>query len=437
MQVTNPYTLESYEVPETTDLLGVFDRASKAYSTWRDVSVSERVARLQIALASLVARRDSVVTLMAEEMGKPISQGRLEFERTLEEWSYMLSHAERFLEPEVVAGARVVFDPLGVVAVVSPWNFPLLLPLRGVIPALLSGNAVICKPSELSPRVGIVLGEILGPQAPFFVVTGGKELGASVVALPVRAVAFTGSTAVGKAIARECSASLKRVLLELGGLDAAIVLADADIAKAAHDIVRANARNTGQVCNAVKRVLVHDSVYEQFTKKAVEFSQTLCYGDPLMETTEVGPLVSKTQYSRVTEYLADACSKGAKEHRVSVSPRGFLFPQTILTHVPLTAKLLHEEPFGPLLPILPFSTEEDAIRIANDTTYGLTASVWTADMGAFARISEKLEVGLVRHNTHAAMQSGIPWGGCKESGIGRMKTKEGLREFTNIKVVSV
>jgi acyl-CoA reductase-like NAD-dependent aldehyde dehydrogenase len=348
----------------------------------------------------------------------------------------MLSNAEKFLEPEHVDGAEIHFDPLGVVAVISPWNLPLLLPLRAIIPALLAGNTVICKPSELSPRVGLFLAEILSPDAPLFVATGGRALGAQLVELPVRAIAFTGSTAVGKAIARESASSLKRVILELGGLDAAIVLADADVSRAACEIVKANARNTGQVCNAAKRALVDESIYQRFCDEAIQAARKLVYGDPLHEKTDVGPLVSKTQSERVESFLADALAQGAKATQVEVPRQGFLFPQTILTQVPPTARLLREEPFGPLLPVLPFSTEEQAISMANDTPFGLTASVWTSDVCAFKRIADRLEVGLVRHNTHAAMQSGIPWGGAKESGIGRMKTKEGLREFTNVKAVS-
>lgn len=437
MQVINPYTLESVEVEETIDVDTLFRKAQQAYLNWGRASVTERVERLKAGLEFLQSRRDSIITLMAAEMGKPVFQGRIEFDRTVEEWGYMLSHAESFLKPEKVDGAEIHFDPLGIVAVISPWNFPLLLPLRGIIPALLAGNAVIFKPSELSPRIGNVIGEILSPAVPLFVATGGKDLGAQVAALPVRAIAFTGSTATGKTIAREAASSLKKVTLELGGLDAAIVCADADIPRAAQAIVRANANNAGQVCNAAKRALVDARVYDQFCREAIDAASKLVYGDPLDDSTDIGPLVSKTQYHRVQDFLDDALAKGAEAHQVSVPRQGLLFPQTILMRVHSTARLLREEPFGPLLPIVPFSSEDEAIYIANDTRFGLTASVWTADQNSFRRIATQLEVGLVRHNTHASMQSGIPWGGAKESGLGRMKTKEGLREFANMKVLGV
>jgi len=398
--------------------------------------VNQRVALLREGLPALRSRIQALAALIAEEMGKPIRHGVVELERCEEEWSYLLTHAADFLKPEKVDAAEIHFAPLGVVAVISPWNFPVLLPLRGIIPALLAGNAVVFKPSELTPRTGMALAELFGPEVPLEVVVGGKDVGAKLVELPVRAIAFTGSTSVGKSIAAQAANSLKRVILELGGLDAAIVLEDADIEFAAREIVRVNAHNTGQVCNSIKRVLVHESRYSEFVRCACAALETRIYGDPLDENTEVGPLVSKTQYDRVKSFLDDALARGAKAYSAKVVSKGYMFPQTVLTEIPLDARLMHEEPFGPLLPIVPFSEEDEAVRIANDTPYGLTASVWSTDFTNARRVATQLEVGLVRHNAHAPMRSGIPWGGCKQSGVGRMKTKEGLREFTDIRVIA-
>lgn len=437
MQVTNPYTLESVDVVESDDPTVFYSEAAEAFPTWSMRTVRDRVTSLRKAYDALVAKRHELVMLMAVEMGKPIVHGEFEFDRTLEEFEYLLSNAESFLANERLPDAEVQFAPLGVVAVISPWNFPLLLPLRGIVPALVAGNSVICKPSELSPRVAVAFSKIFEGVAPFFLAVGGKELGAKLVQSPLRAIAFTGSTAVGKAIAREAATSFKRVILELGGLDAAIVLPDADVERAAREIVRANVRNSGQVCNAAKRALVHQGIYDRFVTHAIAASKELRYGDPTLRDTEVGPLVSKFQWERVKGFLDDAVEKGAIAHQVALERQGYIFPQVILTHVPDSARLLREEPFGPLLPVIPFSSEEQAVRIANGTSFGLTASVWTNDAQAARRIAEQLDVGLVRQNTHAAMRAGIPWGGAKESGIGRMKTKEGLREFTNVRVVSV
>ena len=437
MKVINPYTEEVINIPEVGDASALYSRARSLQPTWQQRPIRDRVHLLSLGLSELLSRGEKFAHLIAEEMGKPITHARAEVSRTAQEWRYMLDNGEEFLSPEKLPGAEVHYSPLGVVAVISPWNFPVMLPLRGIIPALVAGNAVLFKPSELSPRTGMLIKTLFPTDVPLILGVGGKELGAAIVETPVAAIAFTGSTAVGKAIAREASNTLKRVQLELGGLDAAIVRADADIAHAASEIVKNNARNSGQVCNAIKRVFVHTSIFEPFVAQAVTVAQGLRYGDPRDEGTDVGPLVSRSQHERVASFLRDACEQGAHATSVAFPSSGFFFPQTILTSVPDSARLLYDEPFGPLLPILPFSTDEEAIVRANDTRYGLTASVWTRDHAAFTRIAEQLEVGMVRLNTHAAMDSGVPWGGCKESGMGRMKTREGLREFTNVKVVEV
>jgi len=437
MQVTNPYTEVTSEIAEMSDVAGLYQRVNARWTEWRAASVAERVVRLRCAFDQCSARREELENLISDEMGKPIRWSRIELERVLDEWRYFLDNAESFLAPEVVAGSTIHFAPLGVVAVVSPWNFPLLLPLRGIIPALLAGNAVLFKPSELTPRTGLAVHSMIAPHAPLEVVVGGKEIGARVVELPVVAIAFTGSTAVGKVIAQQAAKRLARVSLELGGLDPAIVLADADIETAVLEIVKNNASNSGQVCNAIKRVLVHDSIFEPFLARARDVVASLKYGDPRDPSTEVGPLVSAAQRARVQGYLDDAIAQGAVAYRAPVSfNHGYFFPQTILTKVPNTAQLLHEEPFGPILPLIPFTTTEEAVRIANGTPYGLSASVWTRDMELAQALAMQLECGTVRINSHGGLRPGVPWGGCKESGIGRMKTKEGLREFTNIKAVA-
>jgi acyl-CoA reductase-like NAD-dependent aldehyde dehydrogenase len=427
---------ERHVIDEAGDPIELFNEAKRRGELWRNLSVAERVRELNVALEALISDAQKIATIISSEMGKPITQSRLEIERSLEECGYMLKHAVEFLEPERLELGEIHFDPLGVVAVISPWNFPILLPLRGILPALLAGNSVIFKPSELTPKSALTLASLFTPNVPLLTAIGGKSLGAQVSKLPVAAVCFTGSSAVGKETARVASSDLKRIQLELGGLDAAIVLADADIASASSAIVAGNARNCGQVCNGIKRVYVEQSIYASFVESAHREMLKLKYGDPLDESTDIGPLVSAAQYERVTSFLNDAIAKGAKAHQAMVDKQGYIFPQTILTNVAADSLLLQEEPFGPLLPIIPFQTEQEAITLANNTRYGLSASVWTSDPNAARRIALKLEVGMVRHNTHAPLPSGYPWGGCKESGIGRMKTKDGLRELTNIKVIA-
>jgi acyl-CoA reductase-like NAD-dependent aldehyde dehydrogenase len=436
MIITNPYTEEIRHVAELADPSEAFARAKTAASDWGRLTIESRVAALSRALDEYVSNGESFARLIGDEMGKPISAALIEVKRATEEWRYMLDNAPIFLAPESQGGAQIFFEPLGVVAVISPWNFPFLLPLRAIIPALLAGNPVVFKPSEMTPLSGLALSDILARYAPLEVVVGGKELGARVVELPVAAIAFTGSSAVGKSIAQEAAKKLKHVSLELGGLDPAIVFSDCDLDHAAHALVKNNASNSGQVCNAVKRVFVQESGYQRFVERACEVANSLKYGDPHDPQTDVGPLVSASQLARVRSYVDDALAKGARAHAAKIDvSRGYFFPQTILTAVPKSARLLSEEPFGPLLPIMPFNTPDEAILLANDIPYGLGASIWSRDVNFAKEVARCIECGLVRINSHGSFGPGVPWGGCKESGIGRMKSKEALREFTNIKAI--
>jgi acyl-CoA reductase-like NAD-dependent aldehyde dehydrogenase len=436
MLITNPYTEETRHVAEVADPYEAFARAKTAAPDWARLSVESRVAALSRALDEYVSNGESFARLIGDEMGKPISAALIEVKRAIEEWRYMLDNAPIFLAPESQGGAQIFFEPLGVVAVISPWNFPFLLPLRAIIPALLAGNSVVFKPSELTPLSGLALSDILARYAPLEVVVGGKELGARVVELPVAAIAFTGSSAVGKSIAQQAAKKLKHVSLELGGLDPAIVFSDCDLDQAARTLVKNNASNSGQVCNAVKRVFVQDSVYQRFVERACEVANSLKYGDPRDPQTDVGPLVSASQLARVRSYLDDALAKGARAHNAKIDlNRGYFFPQTILTDVPKSARLLSEEPFGPILPIMPFNTPDEVILLANDIPYGLGASIWSRDVNFAKEVARRIQCGVVRINSHGSFGPGVPWGGCKESGIGRMKSKEALREFTNLKAI--
>ncbi len=445
MKITNPFTEVTSELAETpeTELAGIFALAKERARQWAALGVAGRVAALKVVSDQIEKRGEELARSISTEMGKPIKLSRGEVKRTLEEFRYSLEHAVEWLGNEAAPHGYVRFDPLGVFAVISPWNYPLMLPLRGIVPALISGNTVIFKPSELSPYTAKLLMEIfegaLSP-CPILAVYGDKALGAAVVDLPVAGVAFTGSTVVGQRIAEASAKTLKRLVLELGGLDAAIVFADADVETAAKSIVGFNTGNSGQVCNGVKRAIVAKSVCEKFALAAVEAAKALALGDPLSEQTALGPLVSLTQLERVTSFVEDARSKGARiltggKRPVNQLSKGFFFEPTVLIDVPETALMLQEEPFGPVLPIIPFNTEEEALTLANSTSYGLTASVWTNDTLRAERLAGLLDVGSVSINSHLPGGPGAPWGGTKLSGVGRAKTREGMREFTNTKFV--
>lgn len=448
MKTINPFTEETIEVPETESgaLQQIFTDAQLAQKAWTRLSVKNRLKQLQKVFDRLQRESEQFARLISEEVGKPIRFSRIELARTIEEFSYTLQHAAQWLAdekvPEESPQGIVRYDPLGVVAVISPWNFPILIPLRSIVPALAAGNSVVFKPSELSPRTALSVSKLFSDEISevpgiLSVIVGGKEVGAAVVELPVALISFTGSIATGKSIARSAADFLKRVVLELGGLDAAIVLEDVNVAKTAEEIVRTNAANSGQVCSTIKRVYVDKKIFEPFVNAAVEIAKKLSYGDPLDEQTDIGPLVSRGQLERVRSFFDDATKQGSRivSARTDLPEKGYFFSQQILTDIPRGTRVLHDEPFGPLLPIIPFSSTDEAIQLANDTRYGLNASVWTNDRTRAAEIAAQLEVGSVGLNSHRVAPPGVPFGGCKQSGIGRTKTREGLREFTNVKFV--
>jgi len=439
----NPSNEESLTIRETdpATVPQLIEIALKGGRRLSRLPLLKRKELLLRIVSILSNRREEISALVAVEMGKPLQFAQRELARCIEEIQYTIEHLDEWLTPEACPGGTVYFEPLGTVAVISPWNFPIMLPLRGIIPALATGNGVVFKPSELTPRCGILISEIVQSafqeySEAFQIAIGGKELGKSLVEHGVDLIAFTGSTSVGKWIAAESSKKLTRCVLELGGLDAAIVLPDADLSKDTEQIIRANAINSGQVCNALKRVFIHESIAQQFIERAVKVSSGLTIGDP-MQSPDMGPLVSRMQMERVLDFIEDARQRGAKilTGGKRIDKPGFFIEHTLISDIPSGTRCLTEEPFGPILPIITYSRIEDAISQANSTPFGLTASVWGKSYDQCIKIARDLIVGTVSINSHAAGSPGAPWGGAKESGIGRMKTKEGLREFTNIKLI--
>ncbi|HEY1253266.1 MAG TPA: aldehyde dehydrogenase family protein [Terracidiphilus sp.] len=445
MQLIDPTTEATETIPETScrDLDFKVSAARKAQSCWGANPVSERARILGTLSQHLQDHAETLVHTIARDMGKPFRKGVFEVQITLGMMRNAVARASEWLSPEEVDGGFVWHEPLGVAAVISPWNFPLYTSFSAIVPALLAGNAVVFKPSENAVRTGLAIADLFGNldgfcADAFQIVVGGKEHGRRLVDGEVDIVAFTGSSAAGKEIMARSANRLHRLVLELGGLDAALVLQDADINWAANRIVRSNCFNSGQVCCAAKRAFVEESVYDAFVEAAVREAKGLSVGEPHQDI-DMGPLVAKFQMDKVEELLQDAVAKGARVMQGgSRLPRsGYFFPPTILTNVNREMRLMVEEPFGPVLPISPVASWEEGVQRANETRYGLSASIWTRNTALAKEIAARLEVGVVGINSHGPGAHGTPWGGAKESGIGRVNSREGMLGFTNTKLVTL
>jgi succinate-semialdehyde dehydrogenase/glutarate-semialdehyde dehydrogenase len=372
----------------------------------------------------------------------------MEIVPTLDLMQYFARRTHKLLRPEKIPlgqynllgrSSRIIYHPLGVIGIISPWNFPWAIPLGEVVMALMSGNAVVLKPSELTPLVGLKLGEIFArsglPEHTVQIVTGDGSTGASLVASGADKIMFTGSVATGKKVAALAAQTLTPVVLELGGKDPMIVLADADLAAAARAAVWGAFANSGQACASVERCYVDEKIAPQFTARVVEIVSKLKQNIGTQEGTDTGAMSSEAQRTIVDNHVREAIASGAQVLTGGASlqdkPQGFFYPPTVLTSVDHTMSVMRDETFGPVLPIMSFKTEEEAIRLANDSIYGLTASVWTNDIKRGEKIAAQIEAGTVMVNevlyTHGIAQT--PWGGVKQSGLGRTHGRLGLLEL--------
>jgi acyl-CoA reductase-like NAD-dependent aldehyde dehydrogenase len=421
------------------------DAARRAFSGWRARSFAERAALVKRLSQSLREHQNELAELLTREQGKPLAQSVAEIDRGAAQSDGMVGIE---IPVEVIADdddkhIELRYRPLGVVGIITPWNAPVNLALGPLVSALYTGNTVILKPSPYTPLTTLKVGELLNeifPAGVVNVLAGGDELGAAMTGhRGIDKISFTGSVATGKKVLASAAATLKRVTLELGGNDAAIVLDDVDAKAVAKKIFFASFVNSGQVCMAIKRIYAHERVYEAICDALVEEAKKAKVGNGLDPATELGPLQNKMQYDKVVRLIEDTKKAGAKFLAGGEIPAGpgYFLPPTLVTDIADDSRLVQEEQFGPIVPILKFSDVEDALRRANDTRYGLSGSVWTKDVQRGAEIAARLEVGTAWVNQHRTTSAFVPFGGAKESGMGRQYSALGLKSYMEPEVVSV
>jgi acyl-CoA reductase-like NAD-dependent aldehyde dehydrogenase len=445
--VVNPATGKVFaEVPDCTkaELDQAMSAAERAFPAWsRDIATRRKV--LNECAAALQQPPEGLARMLTQEQGKPLDKAGQEIMGTSMWCAYTasLDLPTDVIQDNAQGRIEIRRKPLGVVAAITPWNYPIMLGMWKIAPALLAGNTIVLKPSPYTPITTLMLGEILRdivPPGVLNVVSGGDELGSWMTSHPTpRKISFTGSVETGKKVAAAAAPDLKRVTLELGGNDAAIVLSDVDLASVAPKIFWGAMENSGQICSAIKRVYVPEQMYAPMLEMLGELAKGVKVGNGLEPGTQLGPINNRPQFERVTELVEDAKKHGAKivSGGSRVGSEGYFFAPTIVGNISDGVRLVDEEQFGPALPIIPYKDVDDAVRRANATHYGLSGSVWSKDSNRGAEVAAQLECGSAWVNQHLAIAPNLPFGGAKWSGIGVENGPWGLLGFTEIQVVNV
>jgi len=445
IQVVEPATEQVMaEVPRSgaDELDAAVQRARSAFPAWRAVSPADRAALLHRLADALEQHAGDLATLEARNAGKPIADARGEMEMVVQTYRYYAGAPERLLGQTipVAGGVDMTFrEPLGVVGLIVPWNFPLVIASWKVAPALAAGNTIVLKPAELTPLTALELERIALeaglPEGVLNVVAGpGSVVGKRLVEHPdVAKIAFTGSTDVGRGIAQGAAGTIKRVTLELGGKSANVIFADADMDSAAAAAPQAVFANAGQDCCARSRILVERSALDGFLSALEREVHEMRVGDPLDSATQMGPLISAEQREAVASYVPDDAPVAIRGS--TPDGPGYWFPPTVLAPMSNSDRAASEEIFGPVACVIPFADEQEAIAIANDTIYGLSGSIWTRAGARALRVARALDTGVLSINSNSSVRVTTPFGGFKQSGVGRELGPDALEHYTDVKNV--
>ncbi|MXP28671.1 aldehyde dehydrogenase family protein [Porphyrobacter algicida] len=447
--VVNPATEEEIaQVPSCgkDELDRAVAAARKAFLSWRKTPIEERRKAVQAIAATIKDNADELFRLLTLEQGKPHSQAQMEIYGAagLAAAQSTLNLDDIINEDSDQRLSRTRHVPVGVVGGIVPWNFPVMMAVQKIVPAILSGCTIVLKPSPFTPLTTLRIAELIKGVVPAGVVniiTGPDELGPLITEHPdIDKITFTGSTATGKKIMEGASKDLKRMTLELGGNDASIVLPDADVEKVAEQLFWSSFSNAGQICIAAKRIYIHEDIYDDLSKAIAEYAKQVKVGDGSHQGTGVGPIQNKKQFDRVCELIQDAKDNGYQfllGGDVDPSGTGYYVPITILDNPPEDARIVAEEQFGPVMPLMKFSSVDEVIERANNSDYGLAGAVWTKDTDQGVAIAEQLETGTVWINEFLHINPLATFGGHKQSGFGAEYGIEGLKEFTYSQVITV
>ncbi len=447
----NPATEEAnqeFEPYSEKRINRAIEKAKAAFSEWKNLDVSDRAEYLRNAASVLKRRKKELGEIITMEMGKVLANSISEIEKCAWALEYFAENSERFLEPEAVETdakrAYIAFEPRGIILSIMPWNFPFWQAVRFGAPALAGGNVILLKHSSYVPLCALELEKVFleagFPDGVYQTLLIDGNTASSLIARDdISAVSLTGSLSAGQKVAAACGKYMKKSVFELGGSDPFIVLDDADIEEAARAGVASRFLNSGQSCISAKRFIVVQSIAEEFTTRFVEFASRLKVGNPMDDDMDMGPLVREQQIELLEKQVKDAISRGAKAllEGGRLKRKGFFYSPVVLTNLTRDMKVLKEETFGPVASIVPVKDETEAVKIANDTEFGLGASIWSRDRERALRMANELEAGVVAVNSLIKSDPRLPFGGVKKSGIGRELSRFGLYEFMNIKSISV
>lgn len=447
---TNPSNNETLgEIEETTkkEVIEKVNLAKSIQSKWTNLDIEKRIEVLEEIYNKFEENSDKIANLISLEMGKPIVQSESEIKSTLKNIKWDLENAKNCVAPEITFESdkeiqKVFYEPKGIVVAISPFNYPFSLCCAIAFQNLIVGNVVISKPDPNLPLLYKLLEEIINntnlPKGVWQFVFGGKEIGSFLVEQEIDLICFTGNTKTGEYLYKVAASKMIPILMELGGSAPGIVCEDADIDNVIGGIFKKKFSNTGQLCHALKRLIVHESIFDEVVAKLKNIAEAQIIGEPINRNTTIGPLVNEKQLNTLLEQFDDAIAKGANVicGGKQAKQKGNYFEPTILTNITKDMKVWKEEVFGPILPIVSFKTIEEAIELANDTIYGLGGYVFTTNKENFEKISKELKTGMVACNNLAYSAPYNPFGGVKKSGLGRTRGKWGLRGLCNIKVVT-